>query len=541
MQKLKKVMESSYTPIIEIYKDKDIIHSSYREAIFYGDSMVSSLQEMVMDKTTLQLIQILDLHKSVNHTQTAIGSATLLRSLIQPPTSLELILAKQQALRELENNDKLRNAVADYLGEIKNVEGELFSFIEEDFAPMDEYFVLNKAKKSLKTILKASENIPSPESDYLKILLSDIKNLENSATHKLFRGPIYRGLKGIKTKEEVKFLSLDFRVNPSYLSRDAIASYLLPFAGLLVLKNFEKLGILSVPNELSLIGMSPIYGFIIKPVIEYKLAILPLIKRILNDPQFISTIDSVGKLDELISNVSYAKSVPHPTSIPKITDDDSHHFMAKDLRNPVQSKSIKDYVPNEVNLNGSRLTFITGPNSGGKTSYCKSIMQNQILGQTGSYVLASSASMSIADKLSYQAPQFDALQDEEGRFGTELKRTRDIFFKTSPRSLVILDELAEGTTIEEKMEQSYTILNGFHTIGNNTILVTHNHELVDNFKNQGKGKYLQVEFVETFPTHKLTDGISKESHAQRVAEKIGFSEADIKKYLESKGYLNGKK
>ena len=150
MQKLKKVMESSYTPIIEIYKDKDIIHSSYREAIFYGDSMVSSLQEMVMDKTTLQLIQILDLHKSVNHTQTAIGSATLLRSLIQPPTSLELILAKQQALRELENNDKLRNAVADYLGEIKNVEGELFSFIEEDFAPMDEYFVLNKAKKSLK-------------------------------------------------------------------------------------------------------------------------------------------------------------------------------------------------------------------------------------------------------------------------------------------------------------------------------------------------------------------------------------------------------
>jgi DNA mismatch repair ATPase MutS len=131
----------------------------------------------------------------------------------------------------------------------------------------------------------------------------------------------------------------------------------------------------------------------------------------------------------------------------------------------------------------------------------------------------------------YQVSEVSQLNDGEGRFGTELKRTRDIFLATTPKSLVVLDELSEGTTFEEKMESSANVLDGFYRKGNSTILITHNHQLVDKFVKKRIGLPRQVEFADDLPTYKLIHGISRVSHADRVARKIGFSKEDIDNYL----------
>ena len=123
------------------------------------------------------------------------------------------------------------------------------------------------------------------------------------------------------------------------------------------------------------------------------------------------------------------------------------------------------------------------------------------------------------------------MNDGEGRFGSELKRTKDIFLASSAKSLVILDELSEGTTFEEKMESSFNVLNGFYRKGNSTLLITHNHQLVDECVKKRLGTPKQVEFLDDLPTHKIIDGISRVSHADRVAKKIGFSKEDIEQYL----------
>jgi len=161
----------------------------------------------------------------------------------------------------------------------------------------------------------------------------------------------------------------------------------------------------------------------------------------------------------------------------------------------------------------------------------------QLLAQVGCYVPAEEAELSVADRILYQAPMFDSIVDAEGRFGTELMKTRDIFLKATPRSLVVLDELAEATTYEEKMEISYAILNGFHKIGSTTILVTHNHELARRLDREGMSRNLQVEFKNNKPTYRLLSGISKRSHAELIAEKVGFSRKDIDAYLKRKGYV----
>jgi len=81
------------------------------------------------------------------------------------------------------------------------------------------------------------------------------------------------------------------------------------------------------------------------------------------------------------------------------------------------------------------------------------------------------------------------------------------------------------------MQSSIDVLDGFYRKGNSTILITHNHQLVDVFVNRGIAAPKQVEFADELPTFRLVDGISRVSHADRVAKKIGFSKQDIENYL----------
>jgi len=50
-----------------------------------------------------------------------------------------------------------------------------------------------------------------------------------------------------------------------------------------------------------------------------------------------------------------------------------------------------------------------------------------------------------------------------------------------------------------------------------------------------RSQNLQVEFKSRRPTYRVLPGTAKKSHAELVAEKIGFSPKDIDVYLERRG------
>ena len=493
----------------------------------------------VIDKESLKMIQVLRLHKAIDHTESATGSAVLLRSLAQPSTDLQYIRSKQEALNEIASNDKLRQSLRDFVHEYSRGENALFKFFNKGLYALFPYRDLRSAKQSAANIIKAMKTIPRAESPYLCALMSYLHAYEGSSVNQMMNGPIYMTFRGLKSKKAVGFFTPKLKFAPHRFTRwmlagpaVALAPYVCQYAGF-----GASISPLLLSIGLAWTGLTAFYSLLIKPVRDTGRFIEPLREKCVNDHSFSRAIDSIGMIDELLSCHRFAQESVHPTILPKMTDEAHHRFEATGLRNPVLAKKNADFVANKVHMNGARLTFISGPNSGGKTTICKSIVHNQLLAQIGSYVLAERAAINIADRISYQAPTFDGLQDDEGRFGTELGRTRDIFYSTSPKSLVILDELAEGTTYEERLHESFGILCDFHTIGNNTVLVTHNHSLAERFMDEGKGQYLMVEFDGDNPTYRIIPGISRVSHADRVAQKIKFSKADRHQYMKEKGYL----
>ncbi len=493
----------------------------------------------VIDDESLKMIQVLRLHEAVDHTASATGSAVLLRSLIQPSTDLHHIQSKQESLREIAANDSLQQGLRECVHAFCKREDALYKFFNKGLYALFPYPDFKRARKASTQLGTMMRHVPPAASPYLQSLMAGLEAYRDTPIDRMMTGAVYKTLGGLKSGREVGFFTPKIKFIPRRFTKWLLAGPAVALAPLAL----SKLGFAdAVSPMLTTIGLAwtGVYAFyagLMKPLRDTDHFIDPFREQCIHDPAFSRAVDAVGMIDELLSCHDFAKEMPHATTLPAIADEPHHAFEATGLRNPVIAKANPDFVPNDVKMNGARLTFISGPNSGGKTTICKSIVHNQLLAQMGCYVVAEKAAINIADMVSYQAPKFDGLEDEEGRFGTELSRTRDIFYATGPKSLVILDELAEGTTVEERLQESFGIMSDFHVIGNNTVLVTHNHSLVDGFMAENKGQCLMVAFDEDAPTYKIVPGISRVSHAAKIAEKIKFSPADRRRHLKEKGYL----
>lgn len=503
--------------------------------------MLHDLRETAIDHKSASLAQIRDLHRAIDYTITNTGSATLFRSLAQPLVDKETVIAKQKSINELRSRDKLRVSLADYLGEYAQGEAELFNFIN---GGRSSYGDIKIAMKVGAKLVELADEIPSPKTAYLRKQIEVVREHRESRIYQMMRGPIYKTPNGIRPREEIGILTPRLKFVPRHVTMfnisPSIPAVILMagvFSGTIQADESTEKAAIYVASA-STVG--PYFSYFMiagKARNDHDWYISPLKEKAVSDGSFIASVDAVGKMDELMSLLEYSRATGAANTTPKISDEGKHSFITRDLRNPVLGKNDPGFVPNDISLSDDRLTFITGPNSGGKSTMARTVVQTQLLAQIGSDVLASDASINIADRIFYQAPQYDALESPEGRFGTELARTRDIFFSATPQSLVILDELAEGTTAEERHKVTVDVLDGFNKIGCNTVLITHNHGLVYDYRNRGVGQALQVEFDSgENPTYKVIEGISTLSHALKVAQKIGFSEVDIERHLREKGY-----
>jgi hypothetical protein len=135
-------------------------------------------------------------------------------------------------------------------------------------------------------------------------------------------------------------------------------------------------------------------------------------------------------------------------------------------------------VQNDVALNSrGRVTVLTGPNRGGKTTYVQGIGLVQVLCQAGLYVPGTRARISPADNVFTHFPIEEELNAGRGRFGDEAQRLGEIFRHATSSSLILLNEALSATYAGESLYLARDVVQILSMLGVRALYATHMHEL----------------------------------------------------------------
>lgn len=124
-----------------------------------------------------------------------------------------------------------------------------------------------------------------------------------------------------------------------------------------------------------------------------------------------------------------------------------------------------------------RVLVLTGPNRGGKTTYCRAVGQAQVLFQAGLFVAGTSARISPVDNIWTHFPLPEADQPGAGRLDEEVRRLRRIFDEATPQSLILLNEPLTSTSERGALSIATDIVRALQLLGARVLFVTHLHDL----------------------------------------------------------------
>jgi DNA mismatch repair protein MutS len=137
-------------------------------------------------------------------------------------------------------------------------------------------------------------------------------------------------------------------------------------------------------------------------------------------------------------------------------------------------------VANDVAFGpGARIALVSGPNSGGKTTYTRAVGQAQALFQAGLPVPGHTARISPVDGIFTHFATGERSELGRGRLAQELERLAGVFQRAGPHSLLLLNEPLTSTDHISARTLGRELLAGLRLLGARAIFVTHLHELVD--------------------------------------------------------------
>ena len=531
---------------------------------------------MILDAATrknLELVETLreknkygSLLWAIDRTKTNMGARLLKSWICQPLKNLSEIMARQNSVSELVQNEDVRFALGEYLEKIydiqrlstrmsngsaspkdfvdiklslnllpklfditENLEYDMFASVREyreqmeDYATMIENTIVDEPPIQLKEGGIIKEGV-SGELDYFRDLLTGgeewLKTFEEEEKERT-------GIKNLKIGYNRVF-GYFIEVTNSYLNmvpQSYVRKQTLTGAERFITDELKKHedDVMSAKFKSTELEYKMFSDFR-----EYSKEFVSKIREIAD---CIASADVLNSLAQIAVENNYCK--------PEI--DDSDDFIIKNGRHAVLEKILPlgEYVPNDLELKSNsvdttQFMILTGPNMAGKSTYMRQNALIVILAQIGSWIPADYAKIGLVDKVFTRVGASDDLTLGQSTFMVEMIETSYILNSATDRSFILLDEIGRGTSTYDGVAIAWSVAEYIATkIKARCIFATHYHELnvmtktypqIKNYRITIAEQNCEIEFL-----RKIVQGGASKSYGIQVAKMAGLPSSVIKR------------
>ena len=214
------------------------------------------------------------------------------------------------------------------------------------------------------------------------------------------------------------------------------------------------------------------------------------------------TLTQFFKIDFYLAKSAFAQD--YALECPRIKS--APGFKLTQLFHPLLKNPIKNNADCSERDSG---IVISGPNTGGKTVFLKSLSLAYLLFYHGFFVPAAEAEMYPYDGLFYFGNDLQNLQSGLSSFSGEVKNYIELLEQVSPTNLILIDEIFNSTSSDEASALSMAYFNELHKKAICHIIVSTHHQMFKTLIHQNQ-RYISChvgfDTISMKPTYKIQWG-----------------------------------
>jgi DNA mismatch repair ATPase MutS len=213
---------------------------------------------------------------------------------------------------------------------------------------------------------------------------------------------------------------------------------------------------------------------------------------------YVSCLNLWDRLSAKRETVSYPEPYPGPQRVMSFSG-------LRDISLALRAE--RPVVGNDADANEKSLVIITGANSGGKSTFLRSVGLAQLLMQCGMFVAADGYRASVCEGVFTHFIREEDAGMTSGRLDEELSRMSTIADQIHPHCLMLFNESFAATNEREGSEIGRQVVSALLDAGITVFFVTHQFDFADGFHRQRADStlFLRAERrVEGQATYKLS-------------------------------------
>ncbi|MHA1568973.1 MAG: endonuclease MutS2, partial [Alphaproteobacteria bacterium] len=233
------------------------------------------------------------------------------------------------------------------------------------------------------------------------------------------------------------------------------------------------------------------------------------------------SVAQLAELDVILAKARYSIAYDgHAVEVAK-----SGPIQLSQARHPILVEQLEEVVPNDIAMEDSRTVVLSGPNTGGKTVFLKTLGLCALMLRAGMHLpCGPDGRLPVFKRVFAVIGDEQSIEKNLSSFSSHLLNLKDIMQALVPNSLVLIDEIGEGTDPNQGVALAKSILEHLHEHGARTVVTTHFAELMAMAQTrEGFANAAMAFDTETMtPTFQLVPGTPGRSSAFAIAERLGL-------------------